>query len=156
MKQFAFALMLVIGFAACKQTQRSQEQTTPDSSKEVGKNSSSTQTGQKPDPNSSTTNAQNLPKGPIKPVENLYKDASFETKIIDGKENTFGYEIAVTLSGKTQRIRQEHKPSVPGIRGFDTKEDAQKVADFVVNKIKTKGFPPTVTPEELKTLGVIK
>ena len=62
----------------------------------------------------------------------------------------------ITLQGKTQRIRQTHKPSVPGVRGFDTQEDAKKVADFVVNKIKTKGFPPTVTPDELKALGVLK
>jgi len=149
-------VVLFIGLVACQQTQNSEEQTSPDNNENIEKSSPSAQTKPGSNPNSTEPTNQNLLKGPIKSTENLYKDASFETKIIDGKENTFGYEIAVILNGKTQRIRQEHKPSVPGIRGFDTKEDAQKVADFVVNKIKTKGFPPTVTPEELKTLGVLK
>lgn len=85
-----------------------------------------------------------------------YSNATFKTQIIDGKEGTFGYAIQVTINGKTQKIRQPHKPGLPGVKGFDTKEQAQKIADFVVNKIKTKGFPPTVTPEELATLGVVE
>lgn len=96
----------------------------------------------------------NPPKTPRQQVSD-YSNATFKTQIIDGKEGTFGYAIQVTLNGKTQKIRQPHKPGLPGVRGFDTKEQAQKVADFVVNKIKTKGFPPTVTPEELATLGVM-
>jgi hypothetical protein len=97
----------------------------------------------------------NLPKTPSQQA-NDYSNATFKTQIIDGKEGTFGYAIQVMLNGKTQKIRQPHKPGLPGVRGFDTKEQAQKVADFVVNKIKTKGFPPTVTPEELATLGVLE
>lgn len=99
-----------------------------------------------------TTNSAKTPRQQA----NDYSNATFKTQIIDGKEGTFGYAIQVTLNGKTQKIRQPHKPGLPGIRGFDTKEQAQKVADFVVNKIKTKGFPPTVTPEELATLGIVK
>ncbi|OJJ14697.1 hypothetical protein BKI52_41405 [marine bacterium AO1-C] len=155
MHKSIFIIALLIGVVSCKQPKNQETQTTPERNANVRKNSSSSQT-QASKPNSNDPASQNLPKGPVKPQENLYKGASFETKVITGKENTFGYEITVTLNGKTQRIRQEHKPSVPGIRGFDTQEDAQKVADFVVNKIKTKGFPPTVTPEELKALGVIK
>lgn len=135
------ALFLTIGWFGC-QTSTTQE-----------KDSSGTHTADKPSAKNTSSNSS---AGPVKPTSNAYAQAAFTTRIIPGKENTFGYEITIKLGGKTQRIRQEHKPSVPGIRGFDTQADAQKVADFVVNKIKTKGFPPTVTPEELVNLGVLK
>ncbi len=144
-------MSFLISLLACQQTKNPQEKTKPDT--KGSQNISSSQPG--PTTGSGSTH-QNLPQGPVKPLKNAYKDASFETKIIEGQQNTFGYEIVITLQGKTQRIRQAHKPSVPGVRGFDTQEDAKKVADFVVNKIKTKGFPPTVTPDELKALGVLK
>lgn len=117
----------------------------------------------KEDTTNSNINTKTKPSQPTTHLPNTspqkgsdYAHATFKTQIIDGKEGTFGYAIQVTLNGKTQKIRQPHKPGLPGVRGFDTKEQAQKVADFVVKKIKTKGFPPTVTPEELATLGVVK
>lgn len=154
MKQYLYVFCVcLISLTACKQGKNQQEKTKPDTTTTANNNLTSQNS---PTNDTSDKTTQSLPNGPLKTPDNPYKDASFETKIIDGKEGTFGYEIAVTLNGKTQRIRQEHRPSVPGIRGFDTKEDAQKVVDFVVNRIKTKGFPPTVTPDELKKLGVLK
>ncbi|WP_299452261.1 DUF4907 domain-containing protein [uncultured Microscilla sp.] len=141
MKQFSlFCLLLLWMMGACK----------PSDSKGSGnqKDSSSHSTTDQP-------SKPNKPQGNT-PAVNPYAEALFETKIIDGEEGTFGYEITAIVNGKTQRIRQTHKPSLPGIKGFDTKAQAQKVADFVVNKIKTQGFPPTVTPEELAQLGIVK
>lgn len=143
MKNFTttiITLLLTVGWFGC-QTSTNQEQ-----------GLSGTQTTDKP---SAKNKSAHVPAN-ASPKVNPYVQASFATKVIPGKENTFGYEITIRLGGKTQRIRQEHKPGVPGIRGFETQTDAQKVADFVVNKIKTKGFPPTVTPEELAKLGVLK
>ena len=153
MKQYIYIFCVsLIGLTACKQGKNQQEKTAPDTTATTNNNLPQNN----PTKDTVDTTSQSSTNGPLKTPDNPYKDASFETKIIDGKEGTFGYEIAITLNGKTQRIRQEHRPSVPGIRGFDTKEDAQKVVDFVVNRIKTKGFPPTVTPDELKKLGVLK
>lgn len=145
-------LVALLALGACKESDSKETTTTDDST-----NTSKTHTDT-PAVNKGTTSdtGKGKPVDSVKPKENAYAKASFETKVIDGKEGSFGYEIAVTLNGQTQRIRQTHKPSLPGIKGFDTKEQAQKVADFVVNKIKTKGFPPTVTPEELAKLGVVK
>lgn len=156
MKEFFSYLLcfMLLSFAACNTS--SNKEITKDSTTHTVSNKSTTSSETTPTTSQKKSSDDDLPMGPVKPKANPYTRATFETKIIDGKENTFGYEIAVTLDGKTQRIRQEHKPSVPGIRGFDTREDAQKVVDFVVNRIKTKGFPPTITPEELKQLGVLK
>jgi hypothetical protein len=47
-------------------------------------------------------------------------------------------------------------PHLPGNEGFTTKERAQKVADLVMKKIKNNEMPPTVTIEELSSMGVLK
>ncbi len=50
---------------------------------------------------------------------------------------------------------QPHIPSVPGIRGFPTKEKVLKTADFVVEKIKSNIIPPSLNKDELDSLDII-
>jgi len=45
---------------------------------------------------------------------------------------------------------------MPGNEGFTTKQDAEKVALLVMDKIRKGEMPPTVLVEELKKLKVIK
>jgi hypothetical protein len=73
--------------------------------------------------------------------------------IISSPEKTFGYDILV--DGKLM-IHQPSKPGMPGIRAFDTKQDAEKVAKLVIQKMKNGEMPPTVSSEEMKKLKVIK
>jgi len=85
--------------------------------------------------------------------KNLYAEAEITTKIIPSAKKTYGYEIL--LNGRIF-VRQPSMPAMPGNEGFTTKEKAQKVADFVVKKIRNNEMPPTVTIDDLKKMGVLK
>jgi len=77
-------------------------------------------------------------------LENLHSPSSI-------LKNTFGYDIS--MEGKMM-IHQPSIPGLPGNKGFDTKEQAEKVARLVMGKIEKGEMPPTVTTEELKNLGI--
>jgi hypothetical protein len=88
-----------------------------------------------------------------KEKSNPYANAEIITKIMPSANKTFGYEILV--NGKTL-VRQPNIPSLSGNEGFATKKKAQKVADFVVKKIRKNEMPPTVTMNDLKSMNVLK
>lgn len=85
--------------------------------------------------------------------KNPYAKAPIITKIIPSENNTFGYDILV--NGKTL-VHQPSIPAMPGNSGFSTRAKAQKVAIFVVTKIRKNEMPPTVTVEDLNRMGVLK
>jgi len=64
---------------------------------------------------------------------------------------TFGYDIF--LNGKLY-IHQPNIPAVSGNAGFQTEENARKIAELVIVKIKHNIIPPTVIVNELDSLGV--
>ena len=86
------------------------------------------------------------------PAPDSQQGAALTYRIIDAPNGTFGYEI---LSDGRLFVHQANLPSMPGNEGCKTKADAEKLADYVIEKIKKGEMPPTVTPEELKTLGMI-
>jgi hypothetical protein len=92
-------------------------------------------------------------KKDVKEQTNPYASAKITIKIISSVNKTFGYDIF--LNGKLM-VHQPHIPAVPGNKGFTTKERAQKVAEFVVKKIRKNEVPPTVTIDNLNNLGVLK
>ena len=91
-------------------------------------------------------------KQEIKEQKNPYADAEISIKIIPSVNKTFGYDILV--QGK-QLIHQPNIPAMPGNEGFKTKKSAQKVAEFVVKKIRKNEMPPTVSVEDLKKMDVL-
>jgi len=72
--------------------------------------------------------------------------------IIKVPDEKFGYSIFI--DGQMY-IEQKSMPAVQGNNGFATKEDAEKVAKWVIEKIKQGEMPPTATVEDLKNLDVI-
>jgi len=66
-------------------------------------------------------------------------------------ESGWGYQI---YQGSKLVINQLNIPAVQGNQSFKNESDAFRVGDFVLNKIRQKQFPPTITIEELKNLGV--
>ncbi len=86
----------------------------------------------------------------VKSKDNPYANAEITTKIIPSINDTFGYDIL--LYGKPL-IHQPSIPGLPGNEGFTNEEKAQKVADFVVKKIRNNEMPPTVTIDDLNTMG---
>jgi hypothetical protein len=95
--------------------------------------------------NDSIANRVNLPVMDAPPGKSL------SYSIITSINDTYGYDI---FSGKKLLIHQTNKPGLPGNEGFKTMEDAQKVAELVIQKIQNGQMPPTVNISELKSLGV--
>ena len=81
-----------------------------------------------------------------------YRDADLNAVILSSEGNTFGYDIYVYGS---VLVHQPSRPGLPGNAGFATEEDARKVAELVIKKIRNNELPPTVTIEELRELGVL-
>lgn len=77
---------------------------------------------------------------------------SLTYKILTNNNKTYGYDI---LNHGKVLIHQASIPGVSGNKGFDSKNNAQKVAVLVIKKIRKGEMPPTVTKEELKKLGVL-
>jgi len=82
---------------------------------------------------------------------NPYKNVELTIQIIPGPNNTFGYDI---MMEERILIHQPHAPGLPGVEGFKREEDARKVAKFVIGKIRNNIFPPSVTVDELDSLGI--
>jgi len=72
--------------------------------------------------------------------------------IIKAPDNKFGYSIFI--DGQMY-IEQKSIPAIEGNKGFDTKEDAEKIAKLAIEKIKQGEMPPTISVDELKGEGVI-
>lgn len=82
-------------------------------------------------------------------IEN--KKDSLTYTIIINLDRTYGYDIL--KHGKVM-IHQASIPGKSGNKGFNRKADAQKVAMFVIQKIRKGEMPPTITKDELRNLGV--
>ncbi len=66
---------------------------------------------------------------------------------------SFGFDI---YKNAGLFIHQPNIPAVDGNRGFSTAAHARKVATLVVYKIQNNIFPPSLSVQELDSLGVLK
>jgi hypothetical protein len=87
------------------------------------------------------------------PETNAYANTTLTYKIIDAPHHTYGYDV---FGDGRLMFHQTNVPALPGNEGFSTKEDATKVALLVIDKIRKGEMPPTISINEMKTLGVIK
>ena len=114
-----------------------------------------TSCGTKPGPSATVPATENLALDTIRQTgstghENSSTIDEKYIQIIESADHTFGYLI----DKDGMKIRQTTIPSLPGNKGFRTKDDALKVARLVVYKIDNKMIPPSVTTVELDSLGV--
>ena len=63
----------------------------------------------------------------------------------------WGYEV---LINDTVFIHQDIIPGIPGKKGFKTEEQAKAVGKLVIQKMKNSRNFPSVTPNELDSLGI--
>lgn len=91
------------------------------------------------------------------PVETAISNAKTSKiltfQVIDAPNKTFGYEISV--DGK-KLIRQTSIPAVAGINGFKTAAQAEKVAQFLIEKMKKNEALPAISLDELRQLDVLQ
>ncbi|HEY4800316.1 MAG TPA: DUF4907 domain-containing protein [Bacteroidia bacterium] len=95
-----------------------------------------------------------------KPKENPYKNAKIDIQVFNNdtikqepKLTGFGYNILIYDAVYNH---QPHIPAINGMRGFHTKEQAHKAAELVVYKIRNNIMPPSLTPQELDSMGTLK
>jgi hypothetical protein len=104
-------------------------------------------------PGTSISEDEAASKKEVKQQKNPYANAQISIKIIPSVKKTFGYDI---LFHGRPLVHQPNIPGLPGNEGFTTKEKAQKVAEFVVKKIRNNEMPPTVTIEDLNNMDILK
>lgn len=89
-------------------------------------------------------------QGTITPTA-LSEKPSLSYNIIPAEQNSFGYDI---FDGNRKLIHQPSIPGLPGNKGFNKKDDAEKCARLVIHKINLNIMPPTVTKKELDSLKI--
>lgn len=72
-------------------------------------------------------------------------------QVIDAPNGTFGYEI---LADGKLFVRQTNVPGRQGQNGCATAEQANDLAALVIQKIQSGIVPPTVSADELRSLGI--
>ncbi len=87
------------------------------------------------------------------PSADAFSNTPLTYTIIDAPNNTFCYDIYA--EGRLM-IHQSSMPGLPGNEGFKTRDDAMKVAEMVMYKIRKGEMPPTVSIDDLKQVGVIE
>ena len=85
------------------------------------------------------------------PSTKMRSNADLTYRIIDAPHGTLGYEI---LSDGELLIHQTNVPGRPGNDGCRNKEEAERLAALVIEKIKQGEMPPTISAEELKVLNI--
>lgn len=97
------------------------------------------------------------PKEDVVSVKEQSKERSFEVEVFEVKDSSgifqgWGYDIYVD---QAKAIHQPTIPAISGIYSFKTKEDALKTGTFAADKMRSSGFLPTLSLDELDSLGVI-
>jgi len=77
-----------------------------------------------------------------------------EFEVVTNLVDSIGWGYDVLVNGEMY-IHQPHIPAVPGNKGFKSEEDAQKAAKLMIYKLRMGISPPSITPDELDSLGVL-
>ena len=101
--------------------------------------------------NAQTGTGKKKPNAKVSQAKPAVAQQHFTYIIIPAENNTFGYDI---LSNNRKLIHQPIIPGLAGNKGFATKQDAEKVAKLVMNKVSHNIMPPTVERRELDSLKV--
>lgn len=76
---------------------------------------------------------------------------SLTLKITDSEYSGFGFEI---IRGTNPLIIQPHIPAIQGIKGFKTKEQASIIGNYMIYKINHGIMPPSISVQDLDSLGI--
>jgi hypothetical protein len=90
----------------------------------------------------------------LNPVEAEQPKAEpvFGVQVFPNDTSGWGYDI--TIDGKPS-IHQPHIPAISGNIAFASKSDALQVGQLMVKKIVNGEMPPSVTPAEMDSLGIV-
>ncbi len=85
------------------------------------------------------------------PASESQRGAELTYRIVPAPNGTYGYDI---FSNGRLFVHQTHLPGVPGKEGCKTRVEAEKLAAFVIDKIRKGQMPPSVSPQDMKALGI--
>lgn len=88
---------------------------------------------------------------PPPPPTQSYSYQLFENIDSTGEFHGIGYDI---YNGNKRMIHQVNIPGEPGNEGFVSREEAEKVAQLVITKLRSASGFPTILREELDSLGI--
>jgi hypothetical protein len=88
-------------------------------------------------------------------LSNPYEKANLEIRTFNNEPQLGGFGYDVYLDQKLY-VHQPHIPAIAGNRGFSTQENAKRTGEFVAYKIRHNIMPPSLSPKELDSLGVLK
>lgn len=71
--------------------------------------------------------------------------------IFQMNDSLYGFNI---LQDNKTLIHQEIIPAIQGKHGFYSERDAQLVGELMLSKISQGSFPPSISQEDLKRLGI--
>lgn len=77
-------------------------------------------------------------------------DWSFRTVRIG--DNDWGYQL---YEGARMKIDQKNIPAINGLHYFQSEQKAEMAAKLALEKVAQGFFPPTVSPQELDSIGAI-
>ena len=103
-------------------------------------------------PQSSAVKPDSIPGDKKNQAAADFSQKNIEYYIIKVPNGLFGYYIMVDGS---MYIEQKTIPAIEGNVGFKTKEDAEKIAKLVIQKIREGEIPPTITVDDLIAHHVI-
>lgn len=81
------------------------------------------------------------------------KPSSKSTFEISTLQSANGWSYQIRQNGKLL-VNQPTIPGRPGTAGFQSQEDAQKVAELVKAKLQAKVFPPSISEADLQNLNI--
>lgn len=94
-----------------------------------------------------------------KPAPNPYINSKIDFQVFSNDTTAdsllHGYGYNIIIDGKLY-VHQPHIPAVSGNNGFSTIANAEKAAALIVYKIKNNVMPPSVTSNELDSVGALK
>lgn len=135
----ALAIALNIAIIGCHRKGDNESTTNPDSAKSVAV----------PAPDTATFTSK------ADTTKNPYENAVVEIKTFsnDAKLGGFGYDVYLD---QKLYVHQPHIPAIAGNKGFSSPENAKRTGEFVAFKIRHNIMPPSLSPDELDSLGVLK
>jgi hypothetical protein len=86
--------------------------------------------------------------------ENPFADTNVEAVPFE-REDGRGWGYDIKIDGQPF-VHQPHIPAVSGDQGFASEADAKKAGELVAYKIRNNILPPSVTVEELDSIGVLE
>ncbi|MCH2224572.1 MAG: DUF4907 domain-containing protein [Crocinitomicaceae bacterium] len=86
------------------------------------------------------------------PEQSSKSEEKYTYRVIHTENIGWGYEI---LEHESVIIKQIYIPAIQGNHAFSTEKDAQKTAEFILDKMNNNIFPPTLSKDELTYLNVL-